>query len=58
MKPMLLERKNPDIYKLDYPFYVSPKLDGIRCVITADGPKTRTLKPIPNKYISTDLGLS
>lgn len=55
MKPMLLERKNPDIYKLDYPFYVSPKLDGIRCVITEDGPKTRTLKPIPNKFITVDL---
>jgi DNA ligase-1 len=55
MKPMLLERKNPDINTLPYPVYISPKLDGIRCVITAEGPKTRTLKPIPNKFIAQDL---
>jgi len=56
MKPMLLERKNPDIYTLRYPLYISPKLDGIRCVITEDGPKTRTLKPIANKFIQKELG--
>lgn len=55
MKPMLLERKNPDIYALPYPLYISPKLDGIRCLLTADGPKTRTLKPIPNKLITQEL---
>lgn len=55
MKPMLLERKNPDINKLKYPLSVTPKLDGIRCVITEDGPKTRTLKPIPNKFVTREL---
>jgi len=55
MKPMLLERKNPDIYSLEYPYYGVPKLDGIRCIITRDGPKTRTLKDIPNKFIRREL---
>jgi DNA ligase-1 len=55
MKPMLLERKNPDVHTLPYPLFISPKLDGIRCLLTAEGPKTRTLKPIPNKLISQEL---
>ena len=53
---MLLERKNPIVHQLPYPMYVSPKLDGIRCVLTAEGPKTRSLKKIPNKLISQELG--
>lgn len=41
-----------DWSKLKYPVYVSPKLDGIRCVCHPTlGPVTRTLKPIPNAYI-------
>ena len=55
MKPMLLERKNPDIHSLPYPLYVSPKLDGIRCVLTAEGPRSRSLKAIPNKLINQEL---
>ena len=55
MKPMLLERKNPDINTLHYPVMVLPKLDGIRCVITEDGPKTRSLKPIPNDFVRKEL---
>lgn len=38
--------------KLKYPVYVSPKLDGIRCMTHPTlGPVTRTLKPVPNKSI-------
>lgn len=51
MKPMLLCRDNPDTSKLQYPLYAAPKLDGIRCVVLADGPYSRTLKKIPNKHI-------
>lgn len=37
---------------LELPGYVSPKLDGIRCIIHPRlGPVTRNLKPIPNRYI-------
>ena len=42
--------------KLRYPVLVSPKLDGIRCVTHPTlGPVSRSLKPIPNRYIRTVL---
>ena len=56
MKPMLLERQNPDILTLKYPIFGSYKLDGIRCITTDKGPLSRTLKPIPNKFICSELG--
>lgn len=41
-----------DLEFLDYPVMVSPKLDGIRCLIHPDlGPVTRSFKPVPNQYI-------
>lgn len=51
MKPMLLARENPDLDKLPYPLYVTPKLDGIRCLAIDGTAYSRTLKPIPNKSI-------
>lgn len=49
MRPMraftLTENLLPEIA---YPAYVSPKLDGIRCVIRRGFPVSRTLKLIPN----------
>lgn len=50
-EPMLAERKNPDLEKLRYPLYASPKLDGIRCVVREGQALTRSLKPIPNQHI-------
>lgn len=44
-----------DADKLDYPQVASPKLDGIRCVMQDDMPVSRTLKPIPNRYIQDEL---
>jgi len=41
---------------LHYPVLVSPKLDGIRCVIYNDQPVSRTLKSIPNQFIQAKLG--
>jgi DNA ligase-1 len=53
-KPLLaatLETEE-DFAKLQYPVYCSPKLDGIRVLCHPElGPVTRSLKPIPNKYI-------
>lgn len=43
-KPMLA--KNYDDYTLSFPVYSQPKLDGIRCIATADGLWTRQGKPI------------
>lgn len=54
MKPMLA-------FKLDavenarYPVLVSPKIDGIRCIILGGVPKTRTIKDIPNVHIRSAL---
>lgn len=40
-----------DLNSLRYPFMVSPKLDGIRCIIENGVPMTRNKKPIRNKYV-------
>ncbi len=50
-KPMLLPRETPDLDALQYPVYVTPKLDGIRCLFKNGVALSRTLKPIPNKSI-------
>jgi len=40
-----------DITKVRLPAMASPKLDGIRCVIRDGKALTRSLKPIPNRYV-------
>lgn len=40
-----------DFNDLTYPMLASYKLDGIRCLITKDGPRTRSLKEVPNLHI-------
>ncbi len=52
-KPMLAV--NAVIPKLQYPVYVSPKLDGIRCAIVSSKALSRMLKPIPNRHIYSNL---
>ena len=51
MKPMLAVEAE-DFETLRYPLLASYKLDGIRCLITAEGPRTRSLKPVPNRHIA------
>ena len=51
MKPMLAIEAE-DFEALRYPLLASYKLDGIRCLITAEGPRTRSLKPVPNRHIA------
>jgi DNA ligase-1 len=46
---------NADFTKIQYPVYASPKLDGIRCSIVDGKALSRTLKPIPNKFIQGEL---
>lgn len=36
---------------IHFPVLVSPKIDGIRCLIGPNGAVSRTLKPIPNVFI-------
>jgi len=59
MKPMLAAKMRPEkdqsIDTLTYPLVVSPKIDGIRCVILDGKALSRALKPIPNKYIQSVL---
>lgn len=51
MKPMLSATLT-DTSTVKYPVLVSPKLDGIRCLIDSAGrPVTRNLKDVPNKRV-------
>lgn len=51
MKPMLASE--PCAFKdMRWPLWASYKLDGIRCLITQDGPRTRSLKEVPNRHIA------
>ena len=55
MKPLLAAKAPDDLSTLNYPIMVSPKLDGIRCLIVDGEAVSRTLKPIPNKFIRQTL---
>ncbi len=44
-----------DLEKITFPLLASYKLDGIRCLITIDGPRSRSLKPIQNEYVAKEL---
>jgi len=57
MKPMLSADISDNLDKLVYPVYASAKLDGIRCIIKDGKPVTRTLKPIPNRFVQSYLSL-
>lgn len=48
----LLAHTVKDINTVDYPVIISPKIDGIRCLVFSDGRVlSRSLKPIRNEYI-------
>lgn len=52
-KPLLAGKA--DLLAIDYPIAVTPKIDGIRCLIINGVPVSRTLKPIRNKRIKEAL---
>lgn len=52
-RPMLAGKFDPA--KQVYPCYASPKLDGIRASVVNGQLLSRSLKPIPNKHVSTIL---
>lgn len=57
-RPMLaatIDVAKGDLNKLRYPLIASPKIDGIRCLIVNGEAVSRTLKPIPNKFIKDTL---
>jgi DNA ligase-1 len=53
-KPMLAG-KAPEFSQIKFPVLATPKLDGIRCVIWNHQVLSRSLKPIPNRHIRTQL---
>ena len=54
IKPMLAHKYNPE--KADYPAYIQPKLDGVRCIFTKDGAYSRTGNEFKNvDHIKKDL---
>lgn len=55
-RPMLADPIEPEKYPLRFPLMVSPKLDGIRCVVRDGVALSRSLKPIPNKFVQFVLG--
>lgn len=44
-----------NLANLQFPVWVSKKYDGIRAITTGSGVVSRTLKPIPNKFIQSSL---
>lgn len=55
MKPMLAGTIE-DRAALKYPVIVSPKLDGVRALVKDGVVLSRSLKPIPNKYVQRMFG--
>lgn len=54
-KPLLSGTAPKNLSKLRYPVLVSPKLDGIRCLIRGGIAVSRTLKAIPNLFVQSTL---
>ena len=54
MKPMLAVKFVED--KADYPYLLSPKIDGIRGVIDKRTVKSRSMKPLPNRHLQEKFG--
>jgi DNA ligase-1 len=52
IKPQLAASEIPDVYtQVTYPKLLQPKLDGIACLAVNGVAMSRTMKPIPNKFI-------
>lgn len=50
--PMLAYNKDYDLSKIKYPVYVQRKYNGIRCMIIAGHPFTRSWQPIENTFVN------
>lgn len=52
VRPQLAASEIPDIYtQVTWPKIIQPKLDGICCLAVNGVAMSRTMKPIPNKYV-------
>ena len=52
-KPLLAAKA--DLDKITFPIMASPKIDGIRCIWKDGVAYSRTMKPIPNKFVQSRL---
>lgn len=55
LRPMLAA-KLEDVGPLQFPYLASPKLDGVRALVINGVVMSRSLKPIPNKYVQKLFG--
>lgn len=55
-QPMLAKDISEELDKLRYPVYATPKLDGVRALVFADGVYARSMKKIPNKHVQLLFG--
>lgn len=55
VKPMLSGKAPEDLSTIRYPVLCSPKLDGIRCIMVDGVAMSRSMKPIPNRFIQEQL---
>jgi len=53
IKPLLATKAELD--KIRYPVLATPKLDGIRCLMVDGVAMSRSMKPIPNKFVQQEL---
>jgi DNA ligase-1 len=61
-KPLLAPGQDPLSYpeyfdELEYPYLVSPKLDGIRAIVKENTVYSRTGKPLPSFQVQDDFGI-
>jgi len=56
LNPMLAGKAPKDLAKLRFPYYLSPKLDGVRATVQGGIVMSRSLKPIPNKHVQELFG--
>lgn len=56
-RPLLAAKidEESQLSSLTYPVMTSPKLDGVRCCIHPQGPCSRTMKLIPNRFVQEQL---
>ena len=55
-KPMMAGKVPENLDDLIYPLFVSPRLDGVRCLIQDGAAYTQNLTRVPNVFIQEQLG--
>lgn len=53
VKPLLATKA--EFEKIRYPVLATPKIDGIRCLMVDGVAMSRTMKPIPNEFVQSEL---